>query len=649
METPRVFRIVLLVLGLCAALAFPALAQPAQGSEAPPFKATDVHGQEVDLAKPLPGNPDLIILLFFSMETGKEMAEQLKQVDGRERIQVVAVGHEAEREALRQFAEEQGILYYVIPETPDANMEEKYGPFQVLPLTYIIAAEPGKDASADALTVLKVLHGGGAGQAGVINYLAQLFLSKRQADLAASFAGMAKDAGEDARTAEETAAYAHAFKGDTAGAKSEFERLGAKDGLAYVALAEGDAKTAAALAEQAGPENGFARTIKAKALLRQGDTASAATAFEQASRQPAADWQKAEALNGHGRMQQQQGKLDEASSCYQQAGALNHYDAASLSNLGAALREKGDLARSVDVLDAAGKRGIEDPLIAVMLKQVQQELKSSGDTARREQIRAQITDLEARYKSQKAAGADKPADEWTTKPMIVAFLPGQGAGGVFFERAGMDTALRREVAAQVDENSRITVVDREMLDTLLQELNLGSSELADPATQARLGKVLSAQLLGFVDFARAGSDNAMFVRMVDTETTSVACQVVRNIAEEADLAALASDMADELAKTLEAKRPVQGLIADTGSGEDGILINLGKAYGLEPGQTFEVLEEGKPVEIGGKTLHRNMAPIATIQVKSVEEELASCGMMPGTLREGAKLAKGMKVREVQGK
>ena len=269
-------------------------------------------------------------------------------------------------------------------------------------------------------------------------------------------------------------------------------------------------------------------------------------------------------------------------------------------------------------------------------------LAARNDSERRERIRKQIKDLEERYKAQKEAGTDRPVDEWTSRPLIVAFLPTQT--GVFFERAGTDVVLRREIADRLNRNARTRVVDREMLDELLQELNLGSSELADGNTQLRLGKVLAAQLLGFVEFAQAGPDTSMFVRMVDTETTGVDAQLVHQVPAVGSLEGMVTNVVQELFAKITASRPLQGLIANVAGAE--ILINLGAAHGVQVDQQFAALAGGAAVEVSGRTLHRNMRQVATLRVTQVEDELSACELVPGTKAEGVTLAKEMKIKEL---
>ena len=141
----------------------------------------------------------------------------------------------------------------------------------------------------------------------------------------------------------------------------------------------------------------------------------------------------------------------------------------------------------------------------------------------------------------------------------------------------MDHVILREIEGRLQTDARINVVEREMLQQLLQELQLGSSDLANPDTQRRLGRVLSAGLLGFVDFAQAGVEKTLYIRLVDTETTELAFQTSAPI-QENNINATITGILTPLQQALLSERKLQGYIADA-SQPDAIIINIGSKHG----------------------------------------------------------------------
>ena len=377
-----------------------------------------------------------------------------------------------------------------------------------------------------------------------------------------------------------------------------------------------------------------------EALLQEGKLNEAAKVLQSAGEATDRVWQQARAYNTQGRALHEAGYVDGALDKYHAAAPLNQYDVAPLSNAGAAYREKGGkefLAKAQSVLEQAAKVK-DDSLVQAMLQQVIQEQQQANDLRRTELIRNQINDLKARYEELKASGEATPVDPWSSRPMVVAFRA-EPEKRAFFNRAGMDMVLQREVERIVNNDDRITVVERDMLDQLLQELNLGSSELASADTQRRLGRVLSASNLGFIGFSNVAGP-MMHLRMVDSETTAIGQQETVAI-DGGDVLTTAQQMADALVSKLMDGRELQGLIADA-SDAKAIMINLGARHGVREGQRYNILVEGEPVEVGGRVISTRHKPVGRLTVTTVEEDYALCEA--SNLKDGVALAKEMKIQ-----
>jgi curli biogenesis system outer membrane secretion channel CsgG len=78
-------------------------------------------------------------------------------------------------------------------------------------------------------------------------------------------------------------------------------------------------------------------------------------------------------------------------------------------------------------------------------------------------------------------------------------------------------------------SKRVQVVEREILDKLLEELKLSSSHLAEPAKVLEVGKILAAQIISTGSISRDGSDWQVSLRFIDTETTSIQAAVTESL------------------------------------------------------------------------------------------------------------------------
>ncbi|HOJ32376.1 MAG TPA: redoxin domain-containing protein [Candidatus Hydrogenedentes bacterium] len=636
----------IILLGICCGLPLFANAQLQRGAKAPTFKAHDIQGREVDLEKLL-GN-DLVILFFFSRNSGQDLAAKLKEIHRtrQEKLPIVAVGLKEDEDALRQFANELQISYYILKDSPEVSADSRYGPFRVLPMTFFVISDG---------TVLNVIEGGGGGQAAVIAKVAEAVLQRARAAAdkdsrvayaqeAHSVAQQAVQLGLDEKNAYTLSGYAQAEMGNFEAAREDFERANDVEGLAFLALKQGEYEKAIELAEKAGADAGYAQTIKAEAYIRLGKQDEALQILQAAVTKPASEWQVSEAYTHLGRLKQLRGEVDGALAAYDNAQVLNALNVSALTNQSETLRQQGQLEKAAQVLQTAKARRVDDSLAKVMLEQISRDLEATRDLKKREALQKQVQELVERFKKQKESADAATTDTWTSRGIILAFLPGKTTPGAYVERAGIEVALARAIEDKLAEEPRIKIVDREMIESVLDELNLGSSELTDPATRLRLGKLFAANVLAFLDFAPAGKDVAAFVRLVDTETTTLKAQVSEKVASDADILALADEMAAELVRRLDEGYLLQGLVADVNA--QGILINLGSNQGVEVGKVFAVLQDENPIKVGGKVLPRTPIPIALVEVISVEDELSTCRVVPNSMRGDVKLVKEMKVKEM---
>ncbi len=74
----------------------------------------------------------------------------------------------------------------------------------------------------------------------------------------------------------------------------------------------------------------------------------------------------------------------------------------------------------------------------------------------------------------------------------------------------------------------VEIVDREQLIRVLEELNLGSSQLADEAARLQLGKLAGANLMIFGSYQFIAGNWRIDLRLVDVETGRILKTATRN-------------------------------------------------------------------------------------------------------------------------
>ncbi len=406
-----------------------------------------------------------------------------------------------------------------------------------------------------------------------------------------------------------------------------------REGVAEVELARGN--SAAALAEAneiiaKAPTRSAAYLIRGRALAASGQAQAGQAAIQQAAGPgTSADFsfQKASALVavGNGQLKQDP-KL--AVKTYERAARENPQSVDALSNLAVALNETGEPARARAVLERAQALDPTDAVTAALIRQTTEAVAEGQDRARQQFVDEAVKELAARFRNPppRPASAGAP-DDWTSPALAVSVLPFQdqlppGNMG----RIGMDTLLQQEVIRELQARG-FTLVERRLLDKVLAEVKLGSSELADPDTQIKLGKVLAARLMvsgSLSPSGPAGNGVAASFRAIDTETTQLA--LVRSERPPATPGAgfnptlLAASIAQAVAQTVAEKYPLKGRIVAV-DGERTI-INLGRKHGVKAGQQFNVLSRGEPIELNGRILGYKETRIAQVTVTEVEDLLA---------------------------
>lgn len=608
------------------------------GDPVPEIKAQDIFGNSVDIAAILDKNPDLVILFFFTPENGKPIAaklQALKRLYSSDDLSIIALGMESDKVALQQFADGLKIQYFVLADETVKNADW-YKNVSQLPLTLFV--------HTPQRSIERVLRGTSSEQANILKEVAENLFQQRKTDKAAAVAATALESGEDTRAVKELNGHILVAEGKLDEAEQAFGEIGSDAGIAKVALEKGDYAGAIAAADKAG-DNGYAQAVKGEALLKSGEIEQAGEALDKAATSEIPGWQKSEAVNAQGRLAHASGNLDGAVEQYSKAQSLDQYNVEALSNEGAAYRERGgenDLVLAKETLEkASGIR--EDELTSLMLQQVKAEIEEANDIKRGELIKSLIEDLSKRYEELKAKGEAQPVDDWTSRPVVLAFLPGETKGRFVFDRAGTDVVLQREIETQVQGKNGIQVVERIMLDKLLQELNLGSSELASSDTQRRLGQVLSAGHLGFIDFAQVGAQTMLYLRLIDSETTAIFFQTSVPIDDSKPRETIEA-VVTALAEKLASAEPLKGLIADA-SANDAIIINLGKKHGVQEGRIFKILQDGEPIQVGGKVIAHRQRPVGQLTLTQVEEDYAIG--TASNLREGVTLAAEMKIEEMK--
>lgn len=217
--------------------------------------------------------------------------------------------------------------------------------------------------------------------------------------------------------------------------------------------------------------------------------------------------------------------------------------------------------RDALALTQAGAAKAAGTLVAAVLQQdgedrlaraVAAHIDRSRQQEARDELRALITQLEAR----KAQRDERTQPTEPTHQRILACLgpdvPPQHAAlatdGLLY-RLALRTALEGRPG--------VRVVEREALAAILQEQNLGASDLADPGARIAIGKLLPASLLLLGDLLPTADGEKIFLRLVDTETTQILASFTATRKAGQSPESVTGELAGRIAAALDAARPAQ--------------------------------------------------------------------------------------------
>jgi len=593
--------------------------QPGIGSDAPSFALVDLAGKKHQLAD---YKGKTTIIYFFDAES-KSSREGLKSIDQLVRkfaeagLPAVAISSSSEVK-IRKFHAQLKPSFPVLVDP--GKVSDLYAARMILPTIYILDS---------TLKVLDVIQGGGKSTEVMLTRLAERELLRKQNKVAKAIG--------DQLIKKEPAkgmmiqAYAALQEGDSQKAEELFsdlkrepgqgEILG-EEGLVAVYAKKGQTAKALQLAEEVekkAPDRGFVNTVKGNIYFSKNMPEKAEAEYRKSmAKKDSEMFQRANGYNQLGRFYAEKGEYKKSRELYDRSIELDPGYIDATSNKGYTYEKEGRWDLALDQYRKTLQSNPGDVFTSALTQNAQTMLAMQKDAGERQRIDQLVKDLSERFKSQEK-NRQGDEDSWTSRPMILTFLNIDEKGGLS-ERDGFSTVLTSQLASMLNGSGRVQVVDRVLVQRLLEELNLGTSALADPETALQLGRVLAAKLIGTGSLYFMPDTTLLNLRLLDTETTVIAKVITTQFGREVSLEKELNTLNRDLLSSIIEKYPLQGYIVQVDDQE--VLINLGQKQGFTLGSKVEVIEEQKPVEYRGKILRGTAKPVGEIEITRVEADLS---------------------------
>jgi TolB-like protein len=164
--------------------------------------------------------------------------------------------------------------------------------------------------------------------------------------------------------------------------------------------------------------------------------------------------------------------------------------------------------------------------------------------------------------------------------------------------------------------NRFKVIERALLEKILEEQKLGMSGIVDASTAAEIGKGIGVDAVVVGSVTRGTGALSIDARLIDTETAQI---VTAKDAYSANISFQEiSQMITQLAEKIKAELPVvNGYVI--GTSDDQVTVDIGRANNIKKGMKCIVYREGAPIvhPVTGKVIAREIDELCEIQITEV--------------------------------
>ena len=341
------------------------------------------------------------------------------------------------------------------------------------------------------------------------------------------------------------------------------------------------------------PEKGLSYVILGKILFREGDLENAESFFKNALEgRQATNGQKAEALMGLGRI---------ASIRKDSAGALNYYQQAAKLAPGTGqayisqavlLEQQGDYDQALALFKKAEEISPDDYSLKAMANDTLQKSSGLRDQERQARIDRLVAEL---LDSAKRPAPAAQSDGWTSLPLTIWMMDFEIKGYSLEE--GKEDIIASGIIERIIEKGRGQVVERAILDKLLAELKLSSTQLVGKTTALSIGRIMAARIILSGQVVHSGAETQVSMRMIETETGEVKGAVSEAFGITMPPSTIADKLAGDISEKLKTIYPLRGKVLEVKG--DQIILNIGQREGVQIGQQLRVKDTDLTMEIIG--------------------------------------------------
>lgn len=288
-----------------------------------------------------------------------------------------------------------------------------------------------------------------------------------------------------------------------------------------------------------------AQFIQAETLIAQGKNLQAQALFSQMIDKGALNLpQQSQAWNRLGRLYAGSDKIVEALDAFQQSIQANPDLYENYTNKAVLLRDRGDWSAAYQSVKKALERNPEDDIAKALEEELMGRLALEKDKTRKQRVDQLVRELSEAYRHR-----DISPLPVSSKVKTITFLDFSFKGRIP-DRLGEAGYLKHTLIQALQKKKEIKIVERVLINRLLEELKLGSSEVADPSVSVRLGRVLAARCIAVGTIYRFETESEITLKLMDTETSEILAVITEKVKDTDSLHRTAGVLADKIAETI---------------------------------------------------------------------------------------------------
>jgi class 3 adenylate cyclase/tetratricopeptide (TPR) repeat protein len=351
------------------------------------------------------------------------------------------------------------------------------------------------------------------------------------------------------------------------------------------------------------PDRVLSHVILGNIFLTEGNKEKAHQHYQNAlAAETGSGSQKAKAMIGLGRIASAGNNPNEAVNKYRQAAALDPENAQAYVSQAVILAGGDNYDDALKLLIRAKTLAPNDPSIDAVIADTRRNTELLANREKQARIDRLVAEL---LNNLEKSNEPELSDGWTSVPLTVWLMELNTTGYSLYE--GENRIVHSGISDALIERSRAQVVERALLDKLMQELKLGTSKLADPQTALSLGKILAAKAIVSGRIIHQGPQTQASLRVIETETGEVRAALNKSFPRPVSSSRLAEDLSDVLIIKFNDLYPLRGKVSQIKGKE--VIINIGQRQGVKAAQRFKVVGTDVILEVSSVQANRSIAVI----------------------------------------